>query len=66
MRRQKAWTITGCVLWIAGLILFITGLNLEGDTGTWMNVAGSVSFLLGLGVTGAVWITRKKNEEEQK
>ncbi len=66
MRRKKEWTVTGCVFWILGLILFIAGLNIEGDTGSWMNVAGSVLFLLGLGITGAVRVIMKKSEEEEK
>ena len=51
MRRQKEWTLTGCSLWIIGLILFIVGLNLEGDVKAWMNVAGSIVFLIGLRIS---------------
>ena len=60
MRRKKEWTATGCAFWILGLVLFI------GGTGSWMNVAGSVLFLLGLGISGAVWVIRKKDEQEEK
>lgn len=66
MRKEKEWTDTGCAFWILGLVLFIAGLNIEGETGSWMNVAGSVLFLLGLGISGAVWVIRKKNEQEEK
>lgn len=66
MRRQKEWTLTGCSLWIIGLILFIVGLNLEGDVKAWMNVAGSIVFLIGLGIIGAIWVIRKKTEDESK
>ena len=27
---MKKWTIAGCALWIVGLVVFITGLNLAG------------------------------------
>lgn len=59
---MKKMTIIGCILWIAGIAAFIIGLNLSGSTKDWMTVAGSIVFLAGLGVTGAVWL-KKKNEE---
>ncbi len=66
---MKKWTITGCSLWIIGLALFIIGLNLTGDTKSWMTLAGSIVFLAGLGITGAVWMKTKnepKDTEEKK
>ena len=59
---MKKMTIIGCILWIAGIAAFIIGLNLSGGTKDWMTVAGSIVFLAGLGITGAVWL-KKKNEE---
>ena len=59
---MKKMTIIGCILWIAGLAAFIIGLNLSGSVKEWMTVAGSIVFLAGLGITGAVWM-RKKNGE---
>jgi len=59
---MKKITIIGCILWIAGIAAFIIGLNLSGSTKDWMTVAGSIVFLAGLGITGAVWL-KKKNEE---
>ena len=64
MDRLKKWTLTGCILWIVGLAAFIVGLNLEGDVKAWTNVIGSIVFLTGLGVMGAVWVINKKKEEE--
>ena len=61
---MKKLTMTGCVLWIAGLAVFITGLNLEGNVKEWMTVIGSIAFLAGLGITGAVWM--KKNRAPQE
>lgn len=57
---KKGWTITGCALWIIGLAVFIAGLNLDGDTRSWMTLVGSIAFLIGLGITGAVWMKREK------
>ena len=59
---MKKMTIIGCILWIAGIAVFIIGLNLSGSAKDWMTVAGSIIFLAGLGITGAVWL-KKKNEE---
>ena len=60
---MKKWTVTGCALWIIGLAVFITGLNLTGSTKDWMTVAGSIVFLAGLGITGAVWMKTKKEPD---
>ena len=62
MSTQK-WTAAGCALWIIGLIVFIIGLNLTGNTGEWMTIAGTVCFLAGLAVSGAVWMKKKQKEE---
>ena len=61
---QKKWTVTGCVLWIAGLAAAITGLNLTGETGTWLTVIGNIIFLIGLGITGALWFQKKKADSQ--
>lgn len=66
---MKKWTAAGSVLWIIGLAAFITGLNLTGNAKEWLTVAGSIAFLAGLGIMGAVWM-KTKNEpaktEEKK
>ena len=49
---RKKGTILGCVLWIAGLAAFITGLNLTGEAKTWLTVGGNIVFLAGLAVIG--------------
>ena len=64
MQRKKKWAITGYLLWIIGLTVFIIGINLTGDVKDWMSAGGSIAFLAGLGITGALWIIRKKEEEE--
>lgn len=59
---MRKWTIAGCVLWILGLAASIVGLNIPGDAGKWMAIAGDIVFLAGLGITGAVWMKKKKEE----
>ena len=61
---KKGWTIVGCCAWIIGLALFIIGLNLEGNTKGWLTVIGSIVFLIGLGITGAIWMMKKKEKDE--
>ena len=33
---KRKWPLISCILWIAGLAVFITGLNLSGETKEWM------------------------------
>ena len=61
---MKKWTAAGSTLWIVGLAAFIIGLNLEGNVKDWMTIAGSIVFLAGLGITGAVWMKTKKEPDE--
>ena len=56
----RKWTAAGCVLWIAGLAAFLVGLNLQGDTGKWLQIIGNIVFLAGLGITGAAWFYRRR------
>ena len=63
---QRKWSLVSCVLWIAGLAVFIVGLNLSGNAKEWMTVAGSVVFLAGLGIAGVIWVRQKKDSEEEK
>ena len=66
---MKKWTIAGCALWIVGLVVFITGLNLAGNVKEWMTMIGSIVFFSGLGITGAIRMKTKKelpgNEEKK-
>lgn len=63
---EKKLTVTGCALWIIGFAASITGLNLHGDARTWVSIAGNVIFLIGLGITGAVWIRKKRTESKDE
>ena len=55
----------GACCWILGLILFIVGLNLHTSAGSWLNIAGSVIFLIGLGLEGIVFLKRRKSPEKE-
>ena len=61
---NRKWILAGGILWIAGLVFFIVGLNLTGNAKEWLTLAGSIAFLIGLGINGALWMKRKKNENE--
>ena len=63
---ERTLSIIGCVLWIAGLAATITGLNLSGNAGRWLTVIGNIAFLVGLGIVGAIWLRKKKGEQEKK
>ena len=64
-KKLRLLMLPGDILWIAGLVLTIVGLNVKGDTGNWMTIAGNISFLLGLGLLGALWFIRHRRDEEQ-
>ena len=59
----KKMTVIGCTMWIVGLVTAIIGLNLTGDARTWVSIVGNVVFLVGLGITGIVWMKKKKDDE---
>lgn len=61
---HKKWMIAGCLLWIIGLAASIIGMNLQGDSGKWVSISGNIVFLIGLGITGAIWFKKKKDESE--
>ena len=55
---ERRLTVIGCIMWIIGLAVSIIGLNLTGTARTWVSIAGNAVFLVGLGITGAVWFSR--------
>ena len=61
---MKKLTMAGCILWIVGLVVFIVGMNLTGETKELMKVIGSAVFILGLGITGVVWVKQKSDSEK--
>ena len=63
---DRKLTVISCVLWILGITVFIVGLNLEGAAGTSMTIAGNVSFLVGLGLQGVLWVRKQKQLKAQQ
>ena len=61
---MRKLTFAGCLLWGVGLIVFLVGFNLTGSTKEWMTPAGSIVFLVGLGINGYVGM-KKKNDSDQ-
>ena len=57
--------ILGAGLWILGVILFILGLNIHTTAGQWMTVVGEISFFVGLGLEGVIWMKKRKDKEEK-
>ncbi len=58
--------LTGAILWIAGLVMSIVGMNLAGDTAKWMQIVGNILFLVGLGVEGVVWMKKRKDDTSKE
>lgn len=61
---MKKLTMAGCILWIVGLIVFIVGINLTGNTRETMMTLGSIVFMMGLAIYGVVWVKRKNDENK--
>ena len=61
---MKKWTAAGCLLWIVGLAAFIVGLNLNGGAKEWTTVIGTIAFMAGLGIVGAIWMKNRNNQED--
>ena len=63
-QRMKKMTITGCSLWIIGLIVFIVGINLTGNTRETMMTLGSIIVLMGLVLSAIVWMKKKSDSDK--
>ena len=61
---EKKMTVIGCTMWIIGLAASIIGLNLSGEAKNWVTIIGNVVFFIGLGITGYVFLKKRKNEKE--
>ena len=64
--KGKKLPVIGASLWILGLALFLIGLNIKSDAGSWMSVIGNICFFLGLGIEGVVWMKKKKDLPSEK
>ena len=63
---NKRLVLPGGILWIAGIILAIVGLNIRNDTGTLLSVIGNILFLVGLGILAAAWLIAKKEAVKEE
>ena len=58
---NRKLTVAACVLWLAGIIAFIVGINLQDSAGKWLTVAGEIMFFLGLALQGVLFAVGQKN-----
>ena len=63
---NKRLALPGCILWIAGLVVSIVGMNIHSDTGKLVAVIGNILFFIGLGITGAAWLAARKKDGKQE
>ena len=63
---NKRLILPGGILWIAGLVLSIVGMNIHTDTGSLVSVIGNILFLVGLGIVGAAWLMARRNDGAAK
>ena len=66
MKHERVIAGIGCFCWVAGFIVFMVGMNLEGATKEWMSVAGSIVFFIGLVIVGVIWAKKKYVDEDKK
>ena len=64
MKHERVIAGIGCFCWVAGFIVFMVGMNLEGATKEWMSVAGSIVFFIGLVIVGVIWAKKKYVDED--
>jgi purine-cytosine permease-like protein len=63
---DKYLVLPGGILWIAGLVMSIVGMNLHTDTGRLVAIIGNIVFLVGLGIFGAAWLMARKSKDSEK
>ena len=63
---DKRLVLPGGILWIAGLVMSIVGMNLHNDTGRLVAIIGNIVFLVGLGIFGAAWLMARKSKDSEK
>ena len=66
MKGERVIAGIGCFCWVAGFIVFMVGMNLEGATKEWMSVAGSIVFFIGLVIVGVIWAKKKYVDEDKE
>ena len=63
---DKRLVLPGGILWIAGLVMSIVGMNLHTDTGRLVAIIGNIVFLVGLGIFGVAWLMARKSKDSEK
>ena len=63
---DKRLVLPGGILWIAGLVMSIVGMNLHTDTGRLVAIIGNIVFIVGLGIFGAAWLMARKSKDSEK
>jgi len=63
---KRTGTVIGAVLWIVGIVLFIVGLNVQGNAGKWMEIIGSILFFVGLGIIGALKMMERREDRPEE
>ena len=66
MKYEKVLAGVGCFCWVAGFIVFMVGMNLEGAIKEWMSVVGSIVFFIGLVIVGIIWAKKRYIDEEEE
>ena len=66
MKGERVIAGIGCFCWVAGFIVFMVGMNLDGATKEWMSVVGSIVFFIGLVIVGIIWAKKRFIDEEDK
>ena len=61
---NKRLVLPGGILWIAGLVMSIVGMNIGTDTGKLIAVIGNLLFLIGLGIVGAAWLAARGEKDK--
>ena len=64
MKGERVIAGIGCFCWVAGFIVFMVGMNLEGATKEWMSVAGSIVFFIVLLIVGIIWAKKRYIDED--
>ena len=60
---DKRLVLPAAILWIAGLVLSVVGMNIKSDAGSLIAVIGNILFFIGLALYGAAWFAAKRKEK---
>ena len=61
---NKRLVLPGGILWIAGLVMSIIGMNINTGTGKLVAVIGNILCLSGLGIVGAAWLAARREKDK--